>query len=808
MPTFTFTSPDGKNFSVDGPEGSTKEQAFQILQQQQGKNPQPQSQQQPPEPPENKTLTEHAKDVAGAGALGAVAGVAAPYLLQGLGMAAEAGAAAFPPAAPALVPTGAALMGMATTMKAARLAEVASGAISGMVGESATKIAEASGAKQPGIIGIGAAMLSPGSSSLVKFVAGPLKPMWAAVQRLAGNAEAGIPAAVKYAEKQLRGLTESGQPQNAMHEMLLHGIEADRQAAEKAASEHVAEGFKRAADIAKTDEAAASHIISDAREHSNTIREDAAKRARVLEDATKGKLATAARVSALADKELKETVGLPQHESDIGNALRSKVTLEQQGQIVAKNEQYKRVVGQRDAAVALKEQSGIHVDSMPEMKELKAEISRKLLLTKPGQQAAKGKAEVTEQGVMSAYQKVYDAVSNRRVQTGMNEAGNPTYQTFKTTFEALDHVRRKLGDAAFGKEAEGYGALGQGIAKDLYSRISKIQEEFAGPAQKELQSGYSEALGGLKKYDTAAGKKITAVDRIDPETFTKDPKSIPGTFFKTQQGVKDLVELTGDKAFVTKTAHDFAAKKIDGMSAKQVTTWLKDNGDWMREIPGLQQKVAGYGERLAKIEKVGGKLESRAATTAKEAAATRPAGSKLADEHMTAAHEGAGKRSAQSADAKARVIKGAQKQGSVIKEEKFAPSAKLETILKSDEKPGAIRSLLLSGKPEQTRLAARHLAGTPGGQEQLQGSVRQVLGRMKESELTTTWNDRIKPMLKDGQMLPPKEYAKLESDVEGVLKAYRGKDKLSLVTRMIRSALVAGVAIGGVAGYERLRGDN
>jgi hypothetical protein len=36
MPTFKFESPEGKTYSVDGPEGATKEQAFQILQQQLG----------------------------------------------------------------------------------------------------------------------------------------------------------------------------------------------------------------------------------------------------------------------------------------------------------------------------------------------------------------------------------------------------------------------------------------------------------------------------------------------------------------------------------------------------------------------------------------------------------------------------------------------------------------------------------------------------------------------------------------------------------------------------------------------------
>ncbi len=33
MPTFDFTAPDGKSYSVDGPDGATPEQAFQILQQ-------------------------------------------------------------------------------------------------------------------------------------------------------------------------------------------------------------------------------------------------------------------------------------------------------------------------------------------------------------------------------------------------------------------------------------------------------------------------------------------------------------------------------------------------------------------------------------------------------------------------------------------------------------------------------------------------------------------------------------------------------------------------------------------------------
>lgn len=43
MPTFNFTSPEGKNYKIDGPEGATKEQAFQILQTQIGQPAAPKS---------------------------------------------------------------------------------------------------------------------------------------------------------------------------------------------------------------------------------------------------------------------------------------------------------------------------------------------------------------------------------------------------------------------------------------------------------------------------------------------------------------------------------------------------------------------------------------------------------------------------------------------------------------------------------------------------------------------------------------------------------------------------------------------
>lgn len=71
MPTFKFESPDGKTYSVDGPEGATKEQAFQILQQSLGGAA-------PPAAPQEGIAADVGKSVATGLAKGTAAAVGLP----------------------------------------------------------------------------------------------------------------------------------------------------------------------------------------------------------------------------------------------------------------------------------------------------------------------------------------------------------------------------------------------------------------------------------------------------------------------------------------------------------------------------------------------------------------------------------------------------------------------------------------------------------------------------------------------------------------------------------------------------------
>lgn len=784
MPDFTFTSPEGKNYTVQGPEGATKEQAYQMLQQQlEAKTAKPDAAATPEATGKGQqTISGAASDIGVSGVVGGALGALAPEITTGLGVASMAIPVVGEVVGPALIAAGSA-------MRTARVAEMAAGALSGLASEGAGQVADAAGASP--LVGaatrIVGGMASPGAAEIAGYVSKTAKAAWNVATRLAG-AEPSIPAAVTKAKELLSDKILATQPQLDLHAALQQGVAHDTQAADDAARAHVAEAHAKAAKIAATDEAAAQRVIDDARVHGDALRDEAAKRAEVLGRATDGKLQTASRVKALADKELL-TVGTPKEMSDIGNSLRSKITGEQQKAITERNAAYQATVGERDAAVAAKESAGVHVDSLPETKALKDEIAQKLLLTKKGREAAQGKAAVTDPGVQSAYQRIYDSVSNRRVQTGVNpDTGAPTYQTFKTTFDALDHVRRKLGDVAFGKEAEGYSALGQNLAKDMYGKISTIQEKFAGPAQKELQTNYSQGTQGLTKFGTAAGKKATAVDRMDPEAFTKDPAAIPQSYFHSQQGVKDLKELTNDPALVANAAHDYVARQLAGKSSAQAQAWLKAPAqtDWMREVPGLSEKATAYAGKVEQIERVSGGLEKKATAFAAEKAKTTSDAALTADKVMSDARKDRETRLRSRSDERGEIVKSA---GEAAASTRNAVVEKAQAVVKAGFPAEATRRLLMSGTPEELQQATRYLAGTPGGKAALDGSVRSVLKELSQQKLEQTWNERLLPMLREGQLVKGGDLAKLQQDVNYVLRAYEGKAARTLTQKLVTAAL-------------------
>ena len=476
-------------------------------------------------------------------------------------------------------------------------------------------------------------------------------------------------------------------------------------------------------------------------------------------------------------------IGQEREASDIGASLRDRI-VNLFGDIAQKRSaEYTAQKAIRDAAVKEKEVAGQLVKDMPEYDELLTDLRNKLLIGKKAQEQKT--APVTEKGVLQAYQNIYDAVNSRRVVVGIDQNGNPAYKTFPTSFDALDDVRRRLGDVAFGKDVEGYSAIGSNIAKDFYSKISNLQSKYAGESHDALQSGYEMASRLLDKYKSRAGKQATAADRFDPTRFSTDPASLPNTYFNSKQSVNDLIELTGnDRAFVNQAASDFAARQLRNKDLKGVQRWADANSDWLNALPDVKSKVDTYIKAIERGERVAGK----SATAAKILEAREPEVIRR------------GERFASAADKEAEEIT-------------KRASDRVKTIL-GDRNPAArVRDIILGGKPSEWAEVGPLLAQSPNGKTLIADAVNQVMADRATSGLSSAvikFREDVGPNLKAAGLMSQNQIASLEAQLQSIANSSAGEPaKLTLMQKAIKNAIIGVVAqpvgAGAVGTYKTAR---
>jgi hypothetical protein len=311
-------------------------------------------------------------------------------------------------------------------------------------------------------------------------------------------------------------------------------------------------------------------------------------------------------------------VGDPNVElTDIGGTQRAAVLKRFDEQTLARDETYQTMKAERDAIVAEKEKNKEFISDLPLYKQLSGKI-KSVLLEKPIP-AAQGVAPETEQLTLSAFRQMRDALSPVRKPVSANSAqqlarrganieniGGQDYQVLQPSFNAIDTVRRKLGDAAFGQGEEGFKALGQARAKEWYGYLSKLQRNYAGAAQTDLQKGYELASGLLADFKGGAGAAVLKTEKLAPEMFVGDAKDIPAKFFGSRTGVEQLQALTQDPDLVLTTASNYLAKQLSGKTGIEARAWLEKNSDFLSapQLKPVLQKAVDYVDELERAGNV------------------------------------------------------------------------------------------------------------------------------------------------------------------------------------------------------------
>ena len=130
------------------------------------------------------------------------------------------------------------------------------------------------------------------------------------------------------------------------------------------------------------------------------------------------------------------------------------------------------------------------------------------------------------------------------------------------TFESAETIRRKLGDAAFGVPEEGYAAIGQGVAKELYGKLSDAMKAFE-PKFGPYLERYKRLSENIESSGSKLGKALVGVEKDAPSYYGATAQSITDKAFSSPENVRTLIDaLGGNKQPVLAAAERYFANEL------------------------------------------------------------------------------------------------------------------------------------------------------------------------------------------------------------------------------------------------------
>jgi len=152
-------------------------------------------------------------------------------------------------------------------------------------------------------------------------------------------------------------------------------------------------------------------------------------------------------------------------------------------------------------------------------------------------------------------------------------------QTFlKPTFEGVEIMRRRIGDAAFNVPEEGYKAIGQSMAKDIYSKLSDSMKDYSKGFSKYLDD-YKRLSEPIEVYGTKIGKGLTETIDTGGKYYAKTAESIAKDIFSSPEKYKQFVDAVGGNKQIAEAAAQryFAGILETAKTPEAVETVFRNN---------------------------------------------------------------------------------------------------------------------------------------------------------------------------------------------------------------------------------------
>ena len=714
---------------------------------------------------------------------GTALGAIAPEMLKYGGKALQV----LPYGQPATGTLGRSMEVSGEALRGRRGASAVSGGVGGGVGETIYQTATSMGAPQP--VAIGASVVGGMFAPTALGQAAARSPFLGSIVRKAE--EGGYGEAAQRFASRLRG----GRPAESREaiDQVVRALEDEAQAIR-------GRGQAQANQIMSTAEAEIARLGPDAAQQAAQIRKRATDQAAALlfranQQVEKRQLALR-RIKqeqrfgeqTTIGETTRRAIGEPREATDVGQTLRERITAVQGDRLKRRSQQAKADKDAVAAEVDAKQGAGIGVDADPKSgtiyQEMIADLEKRL-----GVGAARLEApfaEMTEPRTRRTLQEIYTVLKPTQGEV------EGVVVTPKVSFESLDALRRRLGEIFRAPPAEGAAAMDARIAGDFYKKLSQILGEYS-PSQKQFISNYETLSKELSVFKTTAGRKATAVDRYDPESFATDPAKLPANYFSTRTGVQDLIELTGgDKKFVEQQAASFVSRQLEGVRTPQAAAEFEArNRDWLREFPDLQASVKRYIDSLGFAETRGRRL-----TEAGKALRTE-----IGELPIRARKEAA--QLTKEAEAQARAAEGATGRTATTatraaNEARAAANAQARLLERTPQQDQVkyFDNLISSGDTAKLAAAASVIKGSPQLMDSFMEGVGVTLSRMDPALVADNYRRLVRPALERAGLATQAQLRTIDQQVRLIETASRPELRPGLTVNAIRNTLSAAGGMG------------
>ena len=171
---------------------------------------------------------------------------------------------------------------------------------------------------------------------------------------------------------------------------------------------------------------------------------------------------------------------------------------------------------------------------------------------------------------------------------------SPTQTTEKDIKAIVEELRYLREPNAKGKPAEAYAGLSDKYKLDL---AKQLEQSLYGwnPEYEVADQAYKAASQKLNVFKTELMSRIMRGEKFDFKQMAADPETFAKEFFKSQDTVQQLKQVTGDSKAVDNLAGQYAATVLENKTPDEIKRFALDpnNEGWLAET-GLKDKLIEY----------------------------------------------------------------------------------------------------------------------------------------------------------------------------------------------------------------------